>query len=255
MIGGVIGTLAGQIGNAYDAGAQLAAKIGQGILSQQGTVQSAGWGIQSALWQSIQSKFPDHYWQGVALVGELINGFKSRTGEVWGVGNNIGNKFKEGVTAVDGYWQAGNNAISGFINGVESRNVYSVGWWVAEKFLRGLKDRAQQHSPWKTTIESGRFAAQGLAKGVQQSQSQVVNAATSLVDQVVDILSMDDITMSPSLDVSSNLAPDMYNDNTGVYGNPQQGRKSVVINQTNNNYTQYSVDQMVRDLKWELGKA
>lgn len=255
VIGGVIGTLAGQIGNAYDAGAQLAAKLGQGILSQQGTVQSAGWGIQSAFWQSIQSKFPDHYWQGVALVGELINGFKSRTGEIWGVGNDIGNKFKEGVTAVGGYWQAGNNAISGFINGVESRNVYSVGWWVAEKFLRGLKDRAQQHSPWKTTIESGRFAAQGLAKGVQQSQSQVVNAATSLVDQVVDILSMDDITMSPSLDVSSNLAPDMYNDNTGVYGNPQQGRKSVVINQTNNNYTQYSVDQMVRDLKWELGKA
>lgn len=255
VIGGVIGTLAGQIGNAYDAGVQLAAKLGQGILSQQSTVQSAGWGIQSAFWQSIQSKFPDHYWQGVALVGELINGFKSRTGEIWGVGNDIGNKFKEGVMAVGGYWQAGNNAISGFINGVESRNVYSVGWWVAEKFLRGLKDRAQQHSPWKTTFQSGQFAAQGLARGVEKSQSEVVGAATSLVDEVVDILSMNDITMSPTLDVAGGLAPSMLSSDTGVYGTPLQGGKNVVINQTNNNYTQYSVDQMVRDLKWELGKA
>ena len=61
--------------------------------------------------------------------------------------------------------------------------------------------------------------------------------------------------MSPSLDVSSNLAPDVYSSDTTNYGTPAQRGRNVVINQTNNNYTQYSVDQMVRDLKWELGKA
>ena len=188
------------------------------------------WNIQSAFWRAIESKMPDHYWQGYTLVGQIIQGINARGNELWQVGNSIGNKFKDGVMAVQGYWHAGNNAISGFINGVESRNVYSVGWWVAEKFLRGLKDRAQQHSPWKTTIESGRFAAQGLAKGVEQSQSQVVNAATSLVDEVVDILSMDGITMSPSLDVSSNLAPDMYNSNTDTYNSPvQRGQNAAKI--------------------------
>lgn len=255
VVGVTIAAVSSQIDSLYTVGAQIGSKLSQGILSRQGEAQAAGWSIQSAFWRAVESKMSDHYWQGHALAGQIVQGIQSRADELWQVGNSIGNKFKEGVTAVQGYWQAGNNAISGFINGVESRSVYSVGWWVAEKFLRGLKDRAQQHSPWKTTIESGRFAAQGLAKGVQQSQSQVVSAATSLVDQVVDILSMDDITMSPSLDVSSNLAPDVYNSDTGVYGTPQQGRKSVVINQTNNNYTQYSVDQMVRDLKWELGKA
>ena len=75
------------------------------------------------------------------------------------------------------------------------------------------------------------------------------------MDEVVDILSMNDITMSPTLDVAGGLAPSMLSSDTGVYGTPLQGGKNVVINQTNNNYTQYSVDQMVRDLKWELGKA
>lgn len=255
VIGGTIASLNGQVDSVYDVGARLASKLSQGISSRQGEAQTAGWNLQSVFWRAIESKMPDHYWQGHALVGQIIQGLKSRGDELWQAGDSVGNKFKEGVMAVQGYWHAGNNAISGFINGVESRNVYSVGWWVAEKFLRGLKDRAQQHSPWKTTIESGRFAAQGLAKGVQQSQSQVVNAATSLVDEVVDILSMDGVTMSPSLDVSSNLAPDVYSSDTTNYGAPAQRGRNVVINQTNNNYTQYSVDQMVRDLKWELGKA
>ena len=255
VLNGTLNSFNSQMDSAYNVGANLAGKLSQGILSRQGEAQSAGWNIQSAFWRAIESKMPDHYWQGYTLVGQIIQGINARGNELWQVGNQVGNKFKDGVMAVQGYWHAGNNAISGFINGVESRNVYSVGWWVAEKFLRGLKDRAQQHSPWKTTIESGRFATQGLAKGVEQSQSQVVNAATSLVDEVVDILSMDGITMSPSLDVSSNLAPDMYNSNTGTYNNPVQRGRNVVINQTNNNYTQYSVDQMVRDLKWELGKA
>ncbi len=54
----------------------------------------------------------DHYWQGVALVSELINGFKSRTGENLGCSAISATSSKRSVMAVGGYWQAGNNLIS-----------------------------------------------------------------------------------------------------------------------------------------------
>ena len=64
--------------------------------------------------------------------------------------------------------------------------MYSVGWQIASSFLQGLKDKGKQASPWKTTMESGRFAAQGLAEGINQEASNVVKAADALAGSVID---------------------------------------------------------------------
>ena len=60
--------------------------------------------------------------------------------------------------------------------------------------------------------------------------------------------------MSPTLDanVNGHLAPTMAEGDYGIVGGNGQG---VTIRQTNNNYTQYDVEQVQRDLAWELSKV
>ena len=214
---------------AFDlAGRNIVVHFVAGIASQHGNLTQAGQDIQGKVWDAIEARLKDEYWQGAELANQLRQGIASVSME-----------------------EAGRNAIKGFIDGANSKDTRSVGWNIADRFLKGLKERGQQGSPWKTTFESGVWAGEGLANGIAASENLVVGQAYNLADQVIEALSMDDVSMSPNFTPSVGGQGLPLMDMEGGYvGN---GR-AVEINQTNNNYTNYSMQKLNSDLRWELSK-
>lgn len=227
LLTGVVNNLQAKLGDLETLGKNMVIRFKAGLDSQKDGVVKSGADLQGALWNAIEKKMSDEYYQGRALA----------------------NKIKEGVQSVS-LVLAGQNAVQGFINGANSKNVYSTGWQIADRFLKGLKDRGKEGSPWATTFESGAWAGLGLAEGIASSEALVVGEAYSLADQVIDALSMDDVSVSPSFNPTVGGSVPLMDMEGGYYGN----KRPVEINQTNNNYTNYSMQALNRDLAWEISK-
>lgn len=276
-------TLFDNVGNSLNSfiqvfenvGVQIGERIKAGLMSQNDNIAQAGYAIQGSLWSAIESKMPDEYNQGAWMATQFGNGLKSvdfssvgaaiQSSVWWGIqnrmndeyyqGRSMGERFRQGLYDID-YGNAGWWAVQGFINGAWGRagsgdGVYHTGWWIANNFLQGLKDRGRQGSPWKTTIESGDWAVQGLIEGIQKQEGALVSEATSLADEVVEALTMDDLSMSPTLE--ANVAPSMVGGDYGISGGTLGG--GITINQTNEVYTELDMDIVNRNLAWDLAKA
>lgn len=222
---------------AIDNGKALAYNYINGIKTTLNDFKKAGSDAQGEFWGAIQAKFPDEYSQGASLAQQVLDGI-----------NSLKDKFEE----------AGKFAIEGFTKGVDSGNPYAKGTSIASKFLQGLKDAGEQGSPWKTTYRSGIWAAEGLINGLEDSEAALVDEATSLADALVKAMDMSDVEISPTLDANVNPFsvgnPSFDFSNPAVeYGLPN--RREVVIEQTNNNYTQYSLEKVNSDLRWALSKV
>jgi len=160
----------------------------------------------------------------------------------------------EGIRSQNaGFEQSGIFAVEGLIRGSDRGlgSLYQAGMRVAQKFLDGVKARANEHSPWRTTYQSGIFAIEGLMNGVESMQENLYDTAWKTTDEVVSIFeNMNDVyrpqivPQVSGVNGTNKLAP------VGGYGGNR-----VIIEQTNNNYTQYSIDQMNRDLEWQLRKV
>lgn len=270
-------TIANGVGSNVQVFENVGINIGQalanGMRSQSANVSQAGFQLQTDFWYAIESKMGDEYQQGVWMATQFGNGLKSvdfsgiggamQTSLWWGIQNRMndeyhqgramGERFRQGLYDID-YGNAGWWAVQGFMNGANSQDVYSTGWRIADRFLQGLRDRGEQGSPWKTTIESGSWAVEGLIKGIQEQEGALVGEATTLAEEVIDALSMENLTMSPTLDasVSGNLAPSMYDSEYGMIGG---SNKDVVINQNNNVYTDVDMERINRDIAWSLSKV
>lgn len=214
-------------------GQTFADKFIEGMNSKKDAIGNAAKDWQSVIWHAIQPKLQDEFYQGQALA----------------------NEFRNGVASVD-MAESGRNAAQGFLNGIAEKytgswnSAYRAGWDIAQTVLQGIKDRGKEGSPWQTTFQSGVWAAEGLYKGIRDSESLVVNEAKSLADQVVDALEITDTTMTPTLATST--LPIMGFDETYEGG---YGRRNVIIEQTNNNYTDYSIQKLNSDLAWEISKV
>ena len=275
MLDNVANSLSEKAVSFENVGVKIGESLRNGLTSQNALLTEAGISMQSAVWSGIEGKMNDEYQQGVWMATQFGNGLKSvsfdnigaqmQSSLWWAIqnrmqdeyyqGQTMGYRFRQGLYDVD-YGNAGWWAVKGFENGAWALygSVYNTGWWIANRFLQGLRDRGQQGSPWKTTMESGAWAVEGLIEGMKESESELVGEANSLADQVVDALTMDNLSMNPSLDVgygySGGLAPSM-----DIEGSYARGNGNVIINQNNTNYTEYDVEQVQRDLAWELSKV
>lgn len=231
LLTGVVNNLENKLADFETLGKDMVIRFKAGLDSQKDSIAKAGADLQGALWNSIESKLQDEYYQGQAL----------------------GNKLKSGFETVS-FSNSGSNAVRGFISGATGNrqweDLYRAGWNIADKFLQGLKARAGEHSPWATTKQSGIYAGEGLAEGIAKTASLVVNEAQSLVDEVTDVMSMDGVAINPEFMPTMGVAdlPMMGSDESFI------GGRSVEINQTNNNYTNYSMRKINDDLRWELSK-
>ena len=236
IVDAIINAFTEREGKMWDAGNAFGAKFEEGLKSKNGDIANAGRNWQSEIWGAIQPKLQDEYYQGQALA----------------------NEFKNGVASVN-MTETGNNAAYGFLNGIKQlydnagwSAAYNVGKELANKVLQGIKDKGKEGSPWKTTFQSGVWAAEGLYEGIKSSENLVVNEAKTLASQVVDTLDLGTTTMTPTLSASTNSLPLMSVDENYTTG---VGRRNVIIEQTNNNYTDYSIEKVNRDLAWQLSFA
>lgn len=231
LLTGVVNNLQNKLVDLETLGKNMAIRFKAGLDSQKDSIAKSGADLQGAIWNAIEPKLQDEYYQGQALA----------------------NKLKEGFESVS-FNNSGVNAVNGFINGATGDrqwgDLYRTGWNIADRFLQGLKARAGEHSPWATTKQSGIYAGEGLAEGIAKTASLVVNEAQSLVDEVTDVMSMDGVAINPEFMPTMGVAdlPMMGSDESFA------GGRSVEINQTNNNYTNYSMRKINDDLRWELSK-
>lgn len=273
LLNGVSASLSEKTADMQNIGAELGQALANGISSKNDAITNAGTSLQSAFWWSIENKMADEYAQGAWMATQFANGLKSvsfdgvgqamQSSLWWGIqnrmqdeyyqGQTMGYRFRQGLYDVD-YGNAGWWAVKGFENGAWSLygSVYNTGWWVANNFLQGMRDRGKQGSPWKTTMESGKWAVEGLIEGIQNQENALVKEAHTLADEVIDAFMIDDVTISPDLDANLTGTPVMaIDDGYSAYRN----RNGVIIEQTNNNYTEYDIDRVNRDLSWRLAKA
>lgn len=279
VLNAVSNSLVSQVDIFFNGGQTLGQKVIDGINSVLPQASQAGMSLQGNFWAGLQSKFQDEFYQGQALIGNVINGINSRMGELnplgtaaqsnfwWGLEGKLNDEFWqgraltgkviEGANSLQGeIKQSGIFAYQGFNSGVGQGwdSVYNIGRQMAARFLSGLRKEAGEHSPWKTTYQSGIFAGEGLAEGIEASQKGVLDTAYNLVDDVVGVFNNTNPNMEATMSTlySNNSSGNSRSSTFDEYSRANSG--GVVINQTNNNYTQYSLEQMNRDMAWQLRK-
>lgn len=279
VLNAVSNSLVSQVDTFFNGGQTLGQKVIDGVNSVLPQASQAGMSLQGNFWAGLQSKFQDEFYQGQALIGNVINGINSRMGELnplgtaaqsnfwWGLEGKLNDEFWqgraltgkviEGANSLQGeIKQSGIFAYQGFNSGVGQGwdSVYNIGRQMAARFLSGLRKEAGEHSPWKTTYQSGIFAGEGLAEGIEASQKGVLDTAYNLVDDVVGVFNNTNPNMEATMSTlySNNSQNNSRSSTFDEYSRANSG--GVVINQTNNNYTQYSLEQMNRDMAWQLRK-
>lgn len=279
VLNAVSNSLVSQVDTFFNGGQTLGQKVIDGVNSVLPQASQAGMSLQGNFWAGLQNKFQDEFYQGQALIGNVINGINSRMGELnplgtavqsnfwWGLEGKLNDEFWqgraltgkviEGANSLQGeIKQSGIFAYQGFNSGVGQGwdSVYNIGRQMAARFLSGLRKEAGEHSPWKTTYQSGIFAGEGLAEGIEASQKGVLDTAYNLVDDVVGVFNNTNPNMEATMSTlySNNSSGNSRSSTFDEYSRANSG--GVVINQTNNNYTQYSLEQMNRDMAWQLRK-
>lgn len=218
--------------DATQQGTQMANNLKDGILSKFQEIYQAGRDTQGRYWNGVNDKIRDEYGQGQSMAQKLIDGLNSKNSEFYNIGQN---------------------AVIGFSNGTGAVNFYSLGRSIAGSFIQGIKDRGEQGSPWKTTYESGAFAVQGMVEGMASEQRNLVNKAESLASAVQNAFDGTSASITPELNSTAQRTPTVYASTPEMFDNEQIGGNGrVVINQTNNNYTDYSIRKINRDLRWQL---
>ena len=279
VLNAVSNSLVSQVDIFFNGGQTLGQKVIDGVNSVLPQASQAGMNLQGNFWAGLQSKFQDEFYQGQALIGNVINGINSRMAELnplgtaaqsnfwWGLEGKLNDEFWQGRALIGKVIEGANSrqgeikqsgifAYQGFNSGVGQGwdSVYNIGRQMAARFLSGLRKEAGEHSPWRTTYQSGIFAGEGLAEGIEASQKGVLDTAYNLVDDVVGVFNNTNPNMEATMSTlySNNSSGNSRSSTFDEYSRANSG--GVVINQTNNNYTQYSLEQMNRDMAWQLRK-
>ena len=219
----------------YVVGSNISKAIILGFESNKADFSRIGRDAQGAIWNAIEPKLRDEYNQGKALAQNLINGFKSKH------------------DGDDTFYKSGVSAVQGFINGANSKNVYSTGWQIASRFLQGLKDKGKEGSPWKTTYKSGTWAVEGLIDGINDMNYELGVAARNVATTIVDNMSISNLAETLGYSDLSDLSMSISGQGKeGTLGGVQS--KSNTINIYNTNYAQSDFNQMGRDIMFNISR-
>ena len=179
----------------------------------------------------------------------------------------IGNAVRDAYNAVAGFVNqfttAGRNIIDGIVNGIKAGSGQVVNFIknICANALNAVKSFFGIHSPSTVMASMGEFLMQGFGKGINSESDTVVKAAQSAADGVMgvfDNLQATAGTMQSDFGVTSSLAVSAAQI-APVSVDPQQvqaqtNKNGVTINQTNEVYTDLDMDQVNRNLSWELNK-
>lgn len=148
--------------------AQSGASGAQSQNGASGPYARAGQGGGSAYISGMTSKKPLANAKA-SEIGSSAASKMNKSGEARASGKNLGQGFIDGMGSM----------LSGVIRGAAS---------LAQSAIDKIKSVGRQGSPWRTTIESGRFAGEGLAVGIAASENLVKNRAGRLARSAIDAI-------------------------------------------------------------------
>lgn len=198
----------------------------------------------------------------IALVVGLVKAIPQLVKAVLSLGAAILKSLWEGVKGIA---DVGMNIVKGIWEGIQS-----MGSWIKQKVVDFVKDKIPGPirkalgiaSPSKVFMGIGHFMMEGLVKGITREGSGLVKASQSIAEQVTGAFSSLDGSnaISYSASLEDNIPRNISSLNRAVgidYGITGQGATGTgaTINQTNNVYTEIDMEQINRDLAWELSKA
>lgn len=191
-----------QAGNASNAGRALGANVNAGVSSIIGQLQNTG--AQSG-----------------AKYGSGVN---SKAGDARNAGRNVANNAKAGAESVDAS-PSGRFFSQGFINGIGSlaSSVGNAARNIANIALGALKKAGKEGSPWKTTIQSGKWFGEGFDIGINYHMKEVVKSATKMAINAYDAIDLEtknvkELGLNVGSDFSNGLKASMLEVKSSVKG-------------------------------------
>lgn len=208
-------------------------------------------------------------WNGIVKVFSVVaTFFKDMFQKAWdgikGIWNSVGSFFSgiwdNIVNAFSGAFNLGKDIVTGLWNGISN-----MAQWVVNKVkgfagdvLGGIKNFFGIKSPSRVMRdEVGKMLGLGIAGGIVDSTGEAVKAAKSAAEQITEGFAMgalnSDLGINASGTLTSQFAPAMLDGNTNSNSGLSAG--GIVINQTNEVYSELDMDQVNRNLTWELNKV
>lgn len=218
-------------------------------------------GFFAGIWNGIVAIFQ----VAVQFYGDLFtrafNAIKTAFGAV---GNFFKGIWDSIVNAFSGAVDLGRNIITGLVNGISAGKDFVINKIkdIAKGALDAIKNFFGIHSPSRVMAQMGSYVMEGFGNGIESMGDTVVNAAQTVAEGVVGAFGDmntqvsgigTDFAVTGSSTLTSQLAPSVSDPNSSDGGVNSQG--GVNIYQTNQVYSELDMDQVNRNLTWELNKV
>lgn len=166
---------------ASDAGVEVPEEIKNGVNSGQMKPADAMEQVKNLMIQAAESSAEMNQ-KGKEGTQSYASGANSEKGQAYNAGKNVASEGKRGTESVSAY-ASGQNLTQGFINGMGSlvNNVFRTAAGIAQTALNAIKQTGGEGSPWKTTIQSGEWAVEGLEIGMEKRSRSLNDTASATV--------------------------------------------------------------------------
>ncbi|MFD8527806.1 hypothetical protein ACFV0L_10400 [Streptosporangium canum] len=129
---------------------------------------------------------------------ELKTGARRKFDELLRWFSGIGTDIKNTLSNLGpSLWQAGNDMLQGFWNGVANKWNQFIDWW--NRSIGSIEEIAKRilniNSPSRVMAEIGRGVGEGLAMGIEQTEKMVSNAVFGIADAVTGSWQSKDVSL------------------------------------------------------------
>lgn len=190
---GIVQTAVGQMnagtGQATSAGTQTGSGYSSGISGTSGKATASGNTLTKNATNALNQGVNQSRQIGTKTGEAYVNGMK--TANARAAGSQLAQQAVAGLNeGSSGAYNSGANLGQGFINGMASKmsGVIAQARSLAQAAVNEIKRVGQEGSPWKTTIRSGQFAAEGLAIGMNNREQMVVQQGREMVRSTLDAM-------------------------------------------------------------------
>ena len=178
----------------YRKGEAYGNKIVEGLNAQSDAVAGAADNLSKLAADHLSSAGDDAWWAGCNMAAEhmapgISSGRDAAVSEADTASKHVADHFSS--SSGDAWW-SGYNMSAGFANGISSGKYLATAaaGAVARAALDRVRAVGEEGSPWKTTIRSGRFAAQGLAIGMEQMRGRVADSFGGVAQGALDAMNV-----------------------------------------------------------------
>ena len=233
-----------------------------------GDMFKKAWEAIKTIWNFVVSYYQG-IWNGIMTIFNVVaTYFKDIFQKAWNgitnIWNNVStffsNIWNNIVNAFSGAMNLGGDIVRGLWNGISNAGSWIIGKikGFGDSVLGGLKSFFGIKSPSTVMRDQiGMMLGLGIAGGIEDSTGEAVGAAKSAAEQITDAFTMStlgtDFSVTADSMITSQFAPSVLD---AMGRNSTSGTQAgVVINQTNEVYSDVDMEQVNRNLTWEMSKV